>query len=312
MTAVTRHALRVYSALSELKGDAGGDVLEALIPFFEPILRVMNGRVFDPKLLATGVRRLYRWNFTRDIAEQFIPRLERKGYLKRRLEGRQSAFVVTVPEIGLSTEEEGEIGAVLKRVLDEFQAFVAGLGGSQPNRRTRDQLLDILIRFLVSVDAFGPSLPPDIAADAEGADALANLEEGGRPLSTEDRYLAARFVQHVAEKDAAYVPQLVQLASIGLLVEVVDDFIKPTSRVERVDLTVVLDAPVALDYLGLSGKALEEDVKSVLSALTPIGCKVIVFPTSFTEMQQNLQGMLSLSREQRRGYPSDAARRGDA
>jgi hypothetical protein len=76
--------------------------LDALIPYFEPILGLMNGRVFDPKLLAAGVQKLYRWNFTKDIAEQFIPRLERKGYLTRRQAGRQPAYIVamaTVPPL---------------------------------------------------------------------------------------------------------------------------------------------------------------------------------------------------------------------
>ncbi len=73
MSAVTRRALRVYAALSELRG-RDEDVLDALIPFFDPILEVMNGKVFEPRLFALGVQRVYRWRFTADIAEQFIPR----------------------------------------------------------------------------------------------------------------------------------------------------------------------------------------------------------------------------------------------
>ncbi|MBM0205273.1 hypothetical protein JNW90_21170 [Micromonospora sp. STR1s_5] len=58
MTTVTRHALRVYAALSGLK-DAGGDVVDALIPFMEPVLEVMHGKIFNPTLLALGVQKLY-------------------------------------------------------------------------------------------------------------------------------------------------------------------------------------------------------------------------------------------------------------
>ena len=70
-------------ALSELKQDSG-DVLDALVPFFEPILAVMHGKVFDPELLAKGAQKLYRWRINRDIAEAFIPRLVKKGYLQRK------------------------------------------------------------------------------------------------------------------------------------------------------------------------------------------------------------------------------------
>ncbi len=59
MSLVTRRALRVYVALSELKPQSG-DVLDALIPFFEPILELMDKKVFEPQLLALGAQKLYR------------------------------------------------------------------------------------------------------------------------------------------------------------------------------------------------------------------------------------------------------------
>lgn len=37
MAGVSRHALRVYAALSELGGN-NENILDALVPFFEPIL----------------------------------------------------------------------------------------------------------------------------------------------------------------------------------------------------------------------------------------------------------------------------------
>src|SRR5260370_41959288 len=86
MSNVTRCALRVYMALSELKPQSG-DVLDALIPFFEPILTLMHGKVFDPELLAKGAQKLSRWRINRDIAEAFIPRLVKMGYLQRKANG---------------------------------------------------------------------------------------------------------------------------------------------------------------------------------------------------------------------------------
>jgi hypothetical protein len=73
----------LYAALNELRGNET-DVLDALTPFFEPILDVMNGKVFDPYTFSAGVRRLYRWRFTGDIASTLIPRFERKGILKKK------------------------------------------------------------------------------------------------------------------------------------------------------------------------------------------------------------------------------------
>src|SRR5262249_54582653 len=93
MSVVTRRALRVYVALAELKPQSG-DILDALVPFFEPILQVMDGKMFDPRLLAKGAQRLYRWRMNRDIAENFIPRLVSKGYLKRQGTARDGIYIV--------------------------------------------------------------------------------------------------------------------------------------------------------------------------------------------------------------------------
>ncbi|MGL3213528.1 hypothetical protein [Bradyrhizobium sp. BR 1433] len=54
MINVTRRALRVYAALNELRGNEN-DVLDALIPFFEPILALMNRTVFDSYVFSVGV-----------------------------------------------------------------------------------------------------------------------------------------------------------------------------------------------------------------------------------------------------------------
>ena len=314
MSSVTRHALRVYAALAELKAP-NADILDALVPFLEPILEVMNGKVFNPRLLAAGVGKMYRWRFTGDVAEQFIPRLERLGYLKRNGNNRQAAYIVTFAGEGAKQQANTEIDHVLSGLLDEFVSFIKSLGDANPYRRNRDQLADILIRFLVSTDAFGgaPGTSSNGASELEAGEteALKKIEEGGRPLSDLDRYVAARFVQHLTNEKSIHLPGLARLASIGLLTEVVEDFVKPTSKPQVVDLTVILDAPLALDYLGLSGKVLQDDVRFVVEALNGIGCKTIVLSNSCSEMRRNLKSMLNQDRSNRHGYTHHAMIRGE-
>jgi hypothetical protein len=76
-------------------------------------------------------------------------------------------------------------------------------------------------------------------------------------------------------------------------------------------LTLVLDTPVALDYLGCSGKELQEDVKTVLDTLRQIGCSTVVFPVTCTEIQNNLTSMLRLPGPDRHGYTHEAMRKGE-
>src|SRR6187455_2241020 len=292
MSVLTRHALRVYVALSEL-GDHNENVLGALIPFFEPVLAVMNGKIFDPRLLATGVQKLYRWRINRDIAEQFIPHLVRKNYLKRREGTGKNAVYVVNFEAPNDDAQLSEISEVLKLIIDEFEKFPPRVTDLLNYRRSRDELTDILTRFLVSMDAYGEqAFTLQVARLGTDEQKIINqLEEGGRALSSDDRYMCARFVKQICTERPSFVPHLARLASIALLTEVVEDFVKPVQPTSKVDLTVVVDAPVALDYLGCSGKDLQEDVRSIVDALRGIGCNIVVFPDTCTEIQSNLASM---------------------
>jgi len=249
MVAVTRHALRVYAALSELSGN-NENILDALIPFFEPILEVMNGKIFDPRLFATGVQKLYRWRINKDIAEEFIPRLLHKKYLKRA--STQSGIYIVQYEPPKDGPNFAAILDVVKQIVDEFEKFPPRITDLLNYNRTREELTDLLIRFLVSLDAYGEvAFAAEVSKlDVEERKVLDLLPEGGAPLSSDDRYMCARFVKHLCDTRPNFVPHLSRLASIGLLTEVVEDFVKPTQPETKATLTLVLDGPIALDYLG--------------------------------------------------------------
>lgn len=308
---VTRHALRVYAALAELKGN-NADVLDALIPFFEPILEAFDEKIFDPDLFAKGVQHLYRWRFNKDIAEQFIPRLQRKGHLERTGDKKSGIYLVRYKRPPEARQEE--ITAILEKIIDHFESFPPRVTDLLTYRRSRDQLKDMLIRFLVSMDAYGEAAfraeAEHLKPELEGAP-IEGLEEGGTPVPREDRYMCARFVKAICEEKPEWIPHLARLASIGLLTEVVEDFLKPTDRAERVSLTIVVDAPLALDYLGCSGTALQRDVKTIFDALKAIGCSIVVFPASCVEMRRNLVSMLALQPAKRHGYTHEAMARGE-
>jgi hypothetical protein len=146
----------------------------------------------------------------------------------------------------------------------------------------------------------------DLEPGAEARQLVSQLEEGGRPLDPNDKYMCARFVQHLMKTRPDFVPHLTRLSSIALLTEVVEDFIKPTHVEAKTDLTIILDAPIALDLLGCSGKALKDDIATVVSALRNVGASFIVFPVSCIEMQHNIRSMLSLPIGRRRGYTHNA------
>jgi hypothetical protein len=118
--------------------------------------------------------------------------------------------------------------------------------------------------------------------------------------------MCARFVKQICIERPKFVSHLARLASIGLLTEVVEDFAKPIAPPGQVNLTIAVDAPLALDFLGCSGKALQQDVKRIFDALKAINCAFIVFPVTCEEMRRNLNSMLSKRPNERYGYTHDA------
>lgn len=308
MSAITRRALRVYAALEELKGQ-NGDVIDALIPFFEPILGLMNEKVFDPSVFSLGVKKMYGWRLTTDVAEQIAPRLEKRGYLRKEARTKRgSVFIVTYNE-GLTVNTETDIVS-FDNVIKEFKSFAPRVTDLLHYDKTADELADVLIRFLVSMDSVGEGLYSAALGGRtipeETRKILGELEEGGAPLGQEDKYICAKFVHYIMNKKKELAPTLVRLSSIALLTEVVDDFVKPIQIEGVVNLTVALDAPLALDYLGCSGKALREDVVTVVEALKKIGVNFVVFSHSCIEMKHNLEAMLNEEPRDRFGYTHSA------
>lgn len=145
-------------------------------------MSVLDGKIFDPGVFATGVRKLYNWRFTADIAAQFIPRLERAKFLERHPSGNDAVYIIRY-----SHREDSNysvtLSDVLNKILDEFERFPPLVTDLLSYDKSRDELADILIRFLVSLDAYAPTaMTEEIRKLQLGIDeetALGALEEGG-------------------------------------------------------------------------------------------------------------------------------------
>ena len=111
-------------------------------------------------------------------------------------------------------------------------------------------------------------------------------------LSEEESILCARFVEHAIRNDPDASETLARIASIGLLTEVVQDFVKPNTRVESSDLVVYLDAPVAMELLDVSGKAARENTFPIITELKRIGARIRIFNQSVEEIKHNLNAVL--------------------
>ena len=131
--------------------------------------------------------------------------------------------------------------------------------------------------------------------------------DGGAP--SEDVFLSARFVQYLFETDSPHIQFLIELSEVGLITEVVRDFQKPSSSVQKTDLAVYLDAPLAMDLVGLSGRDLKSSAEQMFSQFRNAGGSVRIFRESIEEIQASLHAILSRNIPDRTGPTADALRR---
>lgn len=274
--------------------------MSKLLPFFEPILKEQNGTDFDTEAFADAVRKAYQWNFNTDIVEVLIPRLEDAGWIipVTPRDGK-SSYLVSMPEEEFETDAERTASDELREISERFRDFARDLSPLTAIPLEVEEYEDMLIEWLIYVEAFSEAsidFKPMVRKDDKGT--LQHLVEVPNitSLNDEQKFLCARFVQHELKEGGSTSETLARIAAIGLLTEVVQDFVRPANSVEHTGLVVYLDAPIALELLGVSGRAARDNTKAVVDELHRIGASIRIFAQSLEEMSGALNAMLQNSR----------------
>ena len=293
---LTRSAIRVYGALTAFEDDSG-DVLKKLLPFFDSILRRMEGERFNSEKIIEEAKRLYRWNLNTDIVDVFIPRFVEAGWLTSTIPELSGTLLYTVTVPAEYIPEEFKVSATdqLREIAEEFKRFSEALSPqplvAMPSKI--EEFEDILIEWLLYMEAYSEK-NLNLAEHSNEDESETFLQDSG--LDIKHRYLCAKFVHKILQKNPEISDILVRLASIGLLTEVVQDFIAPTaSQVGRSDLVLYLDAPVAMELLQVSGKPQYENIKPIISELQRIGVSVRVYEQSVDEIKRTLKAVIGSS-----------------
>ncbi len=292
---LTRTAVRIYGALSAL-GNGSGSVMESLLPFFDPILQRHVGEKLDPHAIAAEIRDTYKWNFNADLVESFVPFIEKHGWIRADIPGQHD----TTYTITLDVSDEQDYGKnpivdELKRISIEFKNFSYELSPLTTIPREVEEFEDILVEWLLYIEAFSEK-NVDFTVHYRPDDDGKLVRKIEIPRSTslrdEEQFLCARFVQHVLEQDHGGAEILARIASIGLLTEVVQDFIKPSTSVDKTNLVVYVDAPVAMELIGVSGSASKDNIEPIINELIRMGASVRIFGQSIEEIKHNLEAVL--------------------
>jgi len=293
---LTRSAVRIYGALSALGNDSGS-MLESLLPFFDPILRQHNGSKLDPDVIAAAIRDTYSWNFNSDLVEAFVPYLERHGWLVADIpNSKNTTYTIQMADNGPPDTTTQPVETELRHIANQFKEFSEKLSPLTTIPRGVEEFEDILVEWLLYVEAFSEkSIDFKVGHKQDASGKLRQVVEVPKTTSLrdEEKFLCARFVKHAIEENQGSAEVLARIAAIGLLTEVVQDFVKPVTSVDRANLVVYLDAPVAMELLGVSGKLARENTAPVVAELIRIGASVRIFGQSLDEIKNSLRAVLN-------------------
>lgn len=300
---------KAYAVVEALR-NGSADIKSALVPFFHPCMAFKNGQIFDTNEIAQSVNDSYSWQITPDIVEGLIPAFLECGWLKTiQSTDNSAAYRVscTLPDGTFYSNLPED----LKELSLSFERFIKEISPLSASNRLPDHLLDVLLRWIVSLEAYSDSeLKTEIIKTLdEGKRSVYDVVQSRDGISQDDQFLCARFSKSLVESDSPMVSILSDVARIGLLTETVQDFAKPTTSVKRTSLAIYLDAPVAMDFLDVSGTAAKENIRPIILRLQAIGASIRVFDTSVEEIQRNLSAMLKRPEPLRTGITATAIRR---
>lgn len=304
-------AVTVFATLEALR-DNQPDIRYPLATLFEPDLAKFNGGVFDPKALSAEINQQYHLGITADVLEGFAPIFTQRGWLEKIVDTERGVgYLVQCPPTSQVPKELADFNSAAQQIADEFREFIKILSPLSQVNKTDAELIDGLVDWLMLLDRSGENSIQKATTHYQVGKKLVlsvpDAQEGGAP--SEDTFLSARFVEHLFATNSKYVPFLIELSEVGLVTEVVRDFQRPSSTVEKTNLAVYLDAPLAMDYLGLSGKPQRDSVALMLDGIKQAGGSLRIFRESVAELQTSLHALLARSSPERTGPTADALRR---
>ncbi|WP_372575173.1 hypothetical protein [Ruegeria jejuensis] len=307
-------AVRVNAVLSAFRDDDNSDVIDALCYFYIPILDKLSGKPITASLLAKAAKLIYGWNLTESVGHVFVERLVAHGHLASgEYNGKEVYFAQSNSE--LAVDVETSIKDSFEEVTELFRQFDLISGDLLYRQHTAEQLGELLVRFLISLDAYSNS---DISAELKSGNggngersALKELASDVSVLSRSETHVCARFVQWLAKERPELAEKLSLFVAAGLLAELVEDFRKPSAVETASDTTFFLDGPMLLGLVGTSGEALQEEAKTIVAALKSIGCRVQVFSESCREAERVLGSYLKAPATDRHGRTHTAVLKGE-
>jgi hypothetical protein len=267
--------------------EQSSDILTGLMPLFDPVLRALGTNPFTSTQFSEEVVRFYGLYINPIAAEDILSRLEKAKRLQR-VGG--TAFICTQASNSKTADLAG-VEKILDNLMVSLRSYANNFASAVKIDLTSEQLETALLDFLID-----RNIPRNLANPADGQMASA-------------RYLISRFILDLERRNPELVDDLAQISAAAMVSEVVLDLRQPPdlSRSNpRIEL--IIDAPIAMCMLGLSGTQRQRDVTYIIDQAKTLRGSISVFRHSIAEMENIIFATLEQAESARTGPLADALR----
>jgi hypothetical protein len=278
-------------------------------PVFHPLLAFKDGSTLNTAQLADAANEAYAWNLSSDVVESLIPQFIEQGWIQSiETNEKTSVYRVTchLPDGAFYSDLTDE----LKQLEKEFCRQTEQQSPLFFAARSRDDLLSLLLRWVVSLDVYDFEQLRKTADSVETTPAPESLNANVR-FSTDEQFVCASFIRYLHDAASPLIDTVAHVVQVGLLAEAAEDFARPMTAVNRTGLIIYLDGPVAMDLLNVSGKEAYQNIRLITERLKTLGGTFRIFDDSVVEIQRNLRALFRRDPAQRTGPTATAIRNGE-
>lgn len=309
------HSALLFMAMVEEARRSNEGPFRAIAPIFRVGLEGQRGAVLNVANAVKVLQPIFGPNFTHHSFEAFIPQLVSLGWLRPSPAGQgQEAYLVPSD---LPTIDEQDLETSADKLLRLYEAFRQFLEDAAPLLKVTLERANFewqLFRWATSLDgADKDAIKAHVERlqNGEATSAKAAYLDEPQKFSKIDRQLSvefAAFTKWLAKHRRDELADLASLTELGLAMEFLEELRSPAQGVIETDTAFVLDAPVLLDLLGLSGPSRKESIESVLRVLTKHGGKIITLQHCLVEVSDIITSVLEREPHRRFGLTGDAIR----
>ncbi len=271
------------------------DFYTGILPFFEPFVREHRDEILDVPLLLKYAKTKLMLPMTEDIARLFVERMHGAGWLEIAARTKESIVYRCTPRDLDHRGNQTDVNGELDRLLTALREFLTSHSASF-NALSDADIEESFLRFLAR------NLSPTRAG--------IGIDYSTDEVHDSIEYWFARFIAQVGAANPEAFRTIERIAGISLMTEAIMEIRSPSaSMAKRKNVTVYIDGPMLMDYLGLSGVAQRNNVAFIIDKLKKLGIDVRCFRHTCDEIRDNLRALFNRHESQRTGPTANAIRK---